>query len=69
MSEAVRFAILDVDSGNAVSFFDSELEAETALRRTVQEMPEERDRLMLVSYDKLGDALRAVLASRLPALT
>lgn len=66
MDEPVKFAILDMESGNAVSYFTSADEAERALILTVQEMPEEKEHLALVGYNKLGEAVGAIMASRLP---
>lgn len=65
--EPVKFAVLDIESGNAVSFFDSIELAEKALWNTVQEVPEEADHLVMVAYDKIGDALWSVPASSMKA--
>jgi hypothetical protein len=54
------FMILDMDSGNAVAFYDSEPEAMRALQSAVDTRPQEAAELMLIAYDKQGQALRRV---------
>ena len=56
MDDATTFAILDLESGNAVAFYDRREEAEDALRLTIQTHPAEAEHLMLVGYDKDGRA-------------
>jgi hypothetical protein len=60
--EADNFMILDMESGNAVAFYDSEPEARRAFRLAVEKRPEDASELMLVAYDKFGRAVDRVTA-------
>jgi hypothetical protein len=63
MQEPTDFLLLDMDSGNAVATYHSQPEAERALRRVVEGRPrEEIEDLVLVAYDKLGNAVSRTLA-------
>ena len=56
MDEATTFAILDLESGNAVAFYERREETEDALRLTIRARLAEADHLMLIGYDKDGGA-------------
>jgi hypothetical protein len=62
------FMLLDMDSGNAVSYFETMAEGEIALRRIVDNRPkEEWIDLVLVGYDKHGRSVSRTLATSLLA--
>ncbi|MEX1264928.1 MAG: hypothetical protein WEE66_13525 [Actinomycetota bacterium] len=52
-----NFMVLDMESGNAVAFYDSQAEAERCFRDAVAQHPQDAAELMLVAYDKHGRAL------------
>lgn len=58
--EPETFMILDMESGNAVAFYDSPKEAERAFRAVVESRPEEAAELMLIAYDKHGRTLNRI---------
>jgi hypothetical protein len=51
------FMILDVESGNAVAFFDNREEAEASLHQLAEEFADRADDLAVVTLDKEGFAL------------
>ena len=57
------YALLDLESGNAVSYFDTRDEGEDALLVAAQENPAEAADWVLVGYTKTGDAISSTLGS------
>ncbi|MEX1047252.1 MAG: hypothetical protein WD757_09180 [Actinomycetota bacterium] len=64
MNKVDRLVVFDMESGNAVAFYEDQREAEAAFRKAAQNRPEEARDLVLVAYDKHGKTL-----SRTPGAT
>ena len=64
-SEAVSFEIIDADTGNTVASFAEAEAAEACVRSLVDDDVREADELVLVAFDKAGNAVGTEMAGQL----
>lgn len=63
--DAVSFELIDADTGNTIASFERPDEAEVAMRQILDRDVKQAEELVLVAFDKVGNAVGTEPATQL----